>query len=49
MWDQIVSVPDHCLSFYSPLVKLDTTGQLFALKIRPRNSEIEQHLLSNVS
>ena len=29
MWDLIVSVPDHCLSFYFPLVKW---GRLMALK-----------------
>ena len=26
IWDLIVSVPDHCLSFYFPVVLFDTPG-----------------------
>ena len=31
MWDLIVSVPDHCLSFYSVVRCMDSIISLFAI------------------
>ena len=31
MWDLIVSVPDHCLSFYSLLISVRRLSHLFSI------------------
>ena len=36
MWDLIVSIPDHCLSFYFPLIPLEWTVEMFSVLVRIR-------------
>ena len=36
MWDLIVSVPDHCLSFYSSFTKFDRNIPVDFLQTKPK-------------
>ena len=37
MWDLIVSIPDHCLSFYFPYADYIKRAGLELLNVRPEN------------
>ena len=43
MWDLIVSVPDHCLSFYFKLLLLPTRTST----LRTENETTETHSITN--